>query len=71
MKGLARSAPALQLIKINSRSARKHYGAEISTRFDSGIDPIRKRFQSIISGNRSETDTTMIEHGTILLANKM
>ena len=35
MKGLSQLAPATERVKVQSRSARKHYGTEIMSRYDS------------------------------------
>lgn len=50
MKGLADGAPHLQRVKIESRSARKHYGANSDLRFVEGVHKKDKRYWDSFSG---------------------
>ena len=47
MKGLASASPATAKVKINARSARKHYGFEVQKQFhNSEHDDARKYWDS-------------------------
>ena len=43
MKGLAKIKPPTAVVQVNSRYARKHYGAERRTIFDERIHDISRR----------------------------
>jgi molecular chaperone DnaK (HSP70) len=50
MMGLARSDPRLTSVGLVSRAARKHYGADLSTRFDASRHVSSKKYWSSIDG---------------------
>ena len=55
MKGLAQSKPSSSIVKVGSRSARKHYGCSKYTDYVPNVHPESRRFRLIYTPSESLT----------------